>query len=113
VEKNQGWRDLALPQEEGKIPKLHELGHHLQTNPRPPERRLGQMMAAQPKARGPQGKIVEHRTGGVSRKNPDQSTHSGSRTQVAFDLGSFNRAAGVSGDGGAAPAALHVKSSAP
>ena len=26
VEKNQGWRDLALPQEEGKIPKLHELG---------------------------------------------------------------------------------------
>ena len=27
MEKNQGgWRDLALPQEEGKLPKLHELG---------------------------------------------------------------------------------------
>jgi hypothetical protein len=25
------------------------------------------------------------------RKNPEQSTHSGSRTQVAFDLGSANR----------------------
>jgi hypothetical protein len=73
------------------------------------------MMAAQPKARGARGKIVEHLTGGVSTKKEPRAVYAlgVSRTQVAFDLGSFNRAAGVSGDGGAAPAALHVKSSAP
>jgi hypothetical protein len=41
VEKKQGGlRDLALPQEEGKIPKLHELGITY-NHPRPPNADLG------------------------------------------------------------------------